>query len=377
MRQNRSRRGYALLLSLTALLIGGMLGIALLSLATANIRQSIRRSSNALALNLAMGAMDQAVHYAKRDESYNGFSMRVLSGGMVEASSTMPAGQPDQRILVATATVSAGSYSVVKQIRSRLERAPVAPVFYQALAAKSSFKINGDVLINSGPTLHVGDVHCNQDVEIDGSAVTIDGDVTASGTVIMSGSPTITGTASSGVPPMVFPEVTQDFKNQSLANGTSLGTVTVSNGSTIQGKIVGDLFIREPNGARVNGVVWVTGRVTITGPVVGDGTIVADGKLLLDAKANYPAGDLSKLAFITTNTDPDDAVDLGGNRQFKGIIYAPYGGVNLHGTPALLGQIVANKVFFNGTPDITRLSTYETDPPILPRVFNVKGWEEL
>ncbi|MGV3724731.1 MAG: DUF7305 domain-containing protein [Actinomycetota bacterium] len=79
----------------------------------------------------------------------------------------------------------------------------------------------------------------------------------------------------------------------------------------------------------------------------------------------------------TTTSTAATAVDLGGNRQFKGIIYAPYGGVKLHGTPALLGGVLAERVTFSGTPDITKWTDFDQDPPALPRVFQLKGWEEL
>jgi len=375
--RTRRRRGYALLMSISTLIVGAILGVALLSLATTSISHAKRRSFNAQALNLTMGALDTAIAASRSTGAYPGFSNLPLGDGIVSATVSTPAGQPTKRVIVATGVVDAGRYTVTRNLRATMETDPLAPVFYQALAARSSFVINGDVLINSGPTLSVGDVHCNQNVEINGSSVTIDGDVTASGTVISSGSPNITGTTTSGVPPMVFPEVDQEFKDRSLVNGTRMGSLTVSNGSIVKGKIVGDLTVRAPGGCTLDGVVWVTGSVTIDGPVYGSGTLVCDGDLMIDARGSYNAGDISKLAFITTSTNPVDAVDLGGNRQFKGIIYAPYGAVKLHGTPNLLGQIIANKVTFNGTPDITRLSTYENDPPELPKVYRLKGWQEL
>lgn len=375
--RTRRRRGYALLMSISTLIVGAILGVALLSLATTSISQAKRRSFNAQALNLAMGALDTAVAASRATGAYPGFAGLTLGDGTVSATVSTPAGRPSHRVIVGTGVINAGPYTVTRSLRATMETDPLAPVFYQALAAKSSFVINGSVLVNSGPTLSVGDVHSNGTVELIGSSVTIDGDVTASGTVISSGSPTVSGTTASGVPPMVFPEVDQEFKDRSLVNGTQVGNLVVNNGSIVQGKIVGNLTVRGPDGCRLNGVVWVTGSVTIDGPVYGSGTLICDGKLAIDARGSYPAEDLSKLAFITTSTNPVDAVDLGGNRQFKGIIYAPYGAVKLHGTPNLLGQIIADRVTFSGTPNITRLSTYENDPPELPKVFRLKGWQEL
>jgi hypothetical protein len=122
--------------------------------------------------------------------------------------------------------------------------------------------------------------------------------------------------------------------------------------------------------------VWVTGNVSISGPVKGKGTIVSDGTMNLDARTDYPANDLANLAFMTTsNMIP--AVTLGGNRSFKGTIYAPNGGVKLNGNPTLLGSVLARSVEFNGNPVIRRWTDFQSDPIPLPTVFQLRGWEEL
>lgn len=373
----RPRRGYVLVFALVTIGLLVVLGGALLAMANTSYRTAYRRIENAQALNLAMGGMDEAVARLELNKSYTGFADRTLGGGTVTVTVTTPSGVNSRRVIVSTGTIQGSNHTVVRSVRGTMEVGPTPPVFYRALAGKSSFVINGNVDVASGPTLHVGDVHCNANVELVGSSVTIDGNVTASGVVTTTGSPTVTGTMASGVPPMTFPEVDQEFKDRSLVNGITSGSLTVNDGSVIQGKISGSLRVEEPDGCVLNGVVWVTGSVTIEGPVRGVGTLVCDGNIIIDARNSYPADDVSRLAFITTSTDPNQAVDLGGNRQFKGIVYAPYGGVNLHGTPSLLGQIIANHVNFSGTPDITRLTDVDNNPPPLPPVFQLKGWEEL
>lgn len=374
-RRNRNRRGAALIGALALALIMVMLGSALLSLAVTSLNHAKRRSYNAQALQASMGALDAAIREMKIDSTWGGYSSRTLGPATLAVVVAMPAGQPMRRTVTATSTVDAGRYSVTKVTRATLDLDTLPEVFYRAIAAKTSFGINGNVDISSTPAANRGDVHCNQNITFSGSAVDIYGAATASGQIIMSGSPNITRGATSGVPPMTFPTVTQEFKNESLVNGTYFGNKSISNGGVLEGKVVGNLTI-SGSGATLNGVVWVTGNVTISAGLYGDGTIICDGVLSLDARGNYAPTDASRIAVVTTSTS-NSAVDLGGNRQFKGIIYAPNGGVRLHGTPSLLGSIIADRITFSGTPNITRLTDYDSNPPRVPKEAAVKGWEEL
>jgi hypothetical protein len=253
----------------------------------------------------------------------------------------------------------------------------IPSVFYYALAARSSFQLNGSVIVDSSPILNVGNVHSNQNVDLIGTSLSVAGRVTASGVVNGSTTANVTGGMYSGVPPMAFPAIEPEFEAQALVNGTTVpsgGTLNVNNASTlVQGKISGNLNVGK-NGCQISGVVWVTGSVSINGPVTGKGTLVCDGTLSISAGGAYPSGDLSNLLFMTTSVSD---VDLGGNGAFKGIVYAPNSTVRFHGTPHVIGGIICNTITFSGTPGITKWTSFLDNPPPFPKVFTVRGWQEL
>jgi hypothetical protein len=371
----RARRGYALLTATAVITCMAILGASLLSMAGASGRIATRRRQNAEALQLAMGGVDLAVRRLKDNQAYTGFAAQALGGGTLALSVSTPASNADRRIVTSTGVVSGGAYAVTRTIRGTMDLGVIPPLFYNALAARESFILNGNITTGSTPTPAQGNVHCNQNVTITGTSGIVDGRVTATGSVITSGTPTVTGGLFSGMPLMDFPVIDSNFQAKALLNGATTGSVSVSDGRLIQGKINGNLTVGTPNGCKVTGVVWVTGTVTVTGPVTGKGTIVANSTMALDARNDYPVGDLNNVAYITTST-ATPAVTLGGNRQFKGIIYAPDGGVKLNGNPELIGSVLARAVEFNGNPIIRRWTDFTNDPIPLPSMFQLRGWEE-
>ena len=356
-----------------------MLGLSLAGMAAVSSRVTVHRRDASIARNLAMAGIDETAAQLKTNGNWTGQGTRTLGGGTMAVSVSTPTGVPTRRVVLASGVVTGINYTQTRRIRATFDNTGVAPLFYNALAAKTSFTINGNVDIISTPVVHQGNVYCNQDVSLQGSAMTIDGYVRAAGTVSTSGSPTVTQGMLSGAPPMVFPDVDFTFENQAVTNGIvtpSGGTLTVSSATTVvKGKINGNLSVGSA-GCKIQGVVWVTGTVSVSGPITGTGTIVCDGTMTLDGAYTVPDGDVNNIMFITTSTS-STAVDLGGNRNFKGLIYAPYGGVRLHGTPTLIGGVMANTITFSGTPNITRWTDFDKSPPVMPNYFQLKAWEEL
>ncbi len=374
--KRRSRRGYALLMSMIIITFMSILGIGIFGMASTSIRQAFRRKDSTIALNLAQGALEEAISQIKSNPDWKGLASTSFGGGNIAVTVATPAGHPGRRVVTATGTVSGGQYTIARSVRVTLETGHVPPLFYKALATKKDFRIHGNVTVDSSPLANVGDVHANGDLELSGSAVDIYGQGTASGTVIENGSPNVTRGMVSGVPPMTFPEVDQGLKDQALADGITQGNVNEKDGDRVKGKVNGNLVASSPNGFHVDGVVWVTGDLTIAGPITGKGTVIVDGEISLNAKFNYPSTALESLLFITTSTSAT-AADLTGNRTFKGVIYAPNGGVRLRGTTKYMGSILAETIDLGGTPDITRWTDWDDDPPPTPKIFEVKGYEEL
>jgi hypothetical protein len=351
------------------------MGMAMFGLASTALRTTSRRRDSSQAMSLAMGGLDHAVSKLKSDSDFAGYQNRVLGPGSITVTVSTPAGQPNRRVVTSMATVTGSGYALTRGARATLETGNIPPVFFDALGAQGDFEINGNITVASTPIAGKGDVHSNEDVNLSGASLSVDGQVTAAGTVSVNSGATVTGGATSGAPRATFPEIDTEFKQKALEYGASSGSRTVSDGSLVQGKINGNLTIGS-GGARLNGVIWVTGALIVSGPVNGKGTVVVEGDIALEASGNYSASHVSNIAWITTSTS-STAVDLGGNRQFKGIIYAPYGGVIVHGGPSLLGGILAKSVTFSGNPKITKWTDFVLDPPVLPREFAIKGWEEL
>lgn len=375
-RTTRARRGYALLTSMVVITLLVVTTASLFSMATTSQRVTLRRKQGAQALNLAIAGLDEAVAQLKGSGAYTGFANRALGNGLVTVAVTIPPSDPLRRIVTSTGAVRELGMTVARRVRASLDTTGIPPVFDYALASKTTMDVNGTVYVDSTPTANVGNVHANGNLNVNSGASAVWGRADASGIATAHPSATISGGIHSGMPMVPFPDVDQAFKEQALVNGATTGDMTVSNGSLIKGKINGNLTVRRPGGCQVTGVVWVTGALTIEGPITGTGTIVCDRELVLDARFDYPPATTTNLMIICA-LNQTTAATLDGNRTFKGIIYVPYGGVSLQGTPNFLGSIIAKSIIFGGTPSITKWTEYEKNPPPMPVMCQLKGWEEL
>jgi len=371
------RRGYSLpasimIISLLFVAIG-----SLFQLANGASRVTLRRKQGAQALNLAMAGMEEAVGALRGNGGFSGFDNRPLGAGTVTVRVAIPAGAPLRRVVTSTATVTDLGQPITRTVRANLDTTDIPPIFEYALASKDTMDINGNVLVNSTPSLNEGNVHTNGSLNINSGADAVFGQADASGTATAHPSATITGGLFSGTPEVQFPDIGREYKEQSLVNGSTTGDLTVGNGSLVKGKINGNLTVNQPNGCQVTGVVWITGSLAINGPITGTGAVVCDGPLSLNARFNYPASSLTNLLLITTYNGTGDAATLDGNRTFKGVIYVPYGQVSLQGNPTYLGAIIAKSIVFGGNPTITKWTDFDQSPPPYPRLCVLKGWEEL
>jgi cytoskeletal protein CcmA (bactofilin family) len=373
-----SRRGYTLLVTLIFIALIAVISASLFALGDASTRQSTRRRQNAQALHLAMGGLDDAIASFKGTGSYGTYTNRAIGPGTLSVSVVTPSGEPLRREVTSTGTVTELGMTVSRSVRASMDMDPIPPLFFNAIASKRTLYIHGNVTVNSSPTTGEGDIHSNGDIDLDGASLYVGGDATATGTVATTNG-TVTGTQQSGVAPLVFPEIGTAFKQQALVNGItnpSGGTLTVSNGSLVQGKINGNLTVGGSSGCQVTGVVWITGSLTINGPITGTGTVICDGPLVLDARFNYPSSSIANLLFICTASGTG-AATLSGNRTFKGSIYVPDGKISIGGNPTFMGSILADEIEFGGTPTVTRWTEFDQNPPTYPRMLTLRGWQEL
>lgn len=375
-RHGRGRRGYALLLTMFTTALVMIVGAGMFTLASSNSRLAFRRQDNAKALAIAHAAGSEAVYQLIQSETWTGFQGKTFADGTVSCTVTTPVGQPTKRVISVTASVTRSSVTVSKTLQYGGETNTIPPLFYNALASKDDFVISGTVFTGSTPVIHQGNVHTNGSMYVNGAAVDIDGRATSSGSMTLNGGPTITGGTVSGVAPMVFPEIDPSFKAQALAFGSASGDLTVSDGSLQRGKRDGNVVVDATDGCTVSDVWWITGDLKISGPITGKGTIIVDGKVELDAQFDYPADAVTTIFFICTNTAAI-AVDLTGNRSFKGIWYVPDGGVRMRGTTSYTGAVLAKNIDLGGTPEISRLTDWDSDPPTIPRIFALSGYQEM
>ena len=68
---------------------------------------------------------------------------------------------------------------------------------------------------------------------------------------------------------------------------------------------------------------------------------------------------------------------VSGNSTFKGMIYAPNGGVRANGNPTILGSMASRSVSFGGAVSVLGWDGFFQKPPPSPTGFVVLGWQEL
>lgn len=170
--------------------------------------------------------------------------------------------------------------------------------------------------------------------------------------------------------------------------GTYIGSVGATIGST------GVTATYSVNGA-ITGSFLVRGNVTlIISPSASGESIKMNGgsdTLTLDTGATltiYTTGDIdltgggvinpnsqaSSLQIYGTGGSSQD-IEIGGGAQFTGVIYAPNANVKIHGTPEVMGSIVANNITVVGNAHFhydEALANWNGSTP-----FGVIKWREL
>jgi len=372
----RHRRGYALVSSLVAVLVLLIVGASLYSTADTGSRLAHRRMVSAQSQDLAFAAADLALKEVRSNRLYTGFEALTMGDGTMEATVVPVSGRPTMREITGIGKVAGRSGIITKSVRYTVDLNGLPPALRYTLIIDQSLSMNGNVDIVPSALANPVSVHTNGDAHLSGSSIGITGALSASGSISASGGPNITGGMTAHVPQIPFPQVDDDFKDRATSDGVSAGNRTISDGSTLKGAITGDLTIATPLGCHLDGVVWVSGSVTVKGPVTGNGTIVAEGKLDLLANGTIAAGDTSSVLFMTLSS-ANDAVAMKGNATFKGMIYAPNGGMDMQGNPTLIGSVCSKSVSLSGHPTVLGWDGFFINPPPTPGAFRVLGWQSL
>jgi type II secretory pathway pseudopilin PulG len=373
-KRRRAKRGYALVSTLIAIFCLLIAASSLYATADTAARLANRRTANAQALNLATSAADIAKEGAKASTTYTGFGARTLGGGALSATVLPVSGQPDQREITGTGTVATRQGAVTRKVRITVNTVDFPPALRYALVVEKDLSMNGSIGISPSVLASPVSVHTNGSASLSGSGISVTGKLSAVGAVAQSGSPRVSGGITTGAQPVPFPPVDSSLKDRAQKDGMTSGNVSVSNGSLISGVIQGSLTIGSPSGCRIDGIVWVTGSLSVSGPVTGKGTLICEGSMALSASLSTPSS--GNVLFITTSNS-DNAVTLSGNSVFKGVVYAPNGGVRTNGGPTLVGSIASKTVSFSGSLNIVGWDGYYQSPPPAPGAFRVLGWQAL
>jgi len=224
-------------------------------------------------------------------------------------------------------------------------------------------KVTGDVYSAGDMTWHGtgsqsldGSMHSDGDITATGSGLNISGSATASGT---SNDPTV----QTGVPPKNLPYPI-DFQIDDFRPGTPIALAA------------GDQYHHHTGTVRASdinsrgaGIHFVEGNVVPLGPKLSASpvTIVATGTIILNNAAftAYHEG----LAMMSGATNPptcEAVIDLEGTTNIAGLLFAPNGGLEVHGG-AVNGGMIAWSIETGGILDLdVDVSLF---PGGLPQVF--------
>lgn len=255
----------------------------------------------------------------------------------------------------------------------KIRRAIMSTSFFSnnAILAKDTLTISGssDVLSTGG---QCGDVHTNNNLELNGSNIHIVGDATASGTYNTSGNPDVDGIGEGGQPKETIPAINPtDFLNTAIATlpagqifqMKANGDVLNGNGAQLQHLNSGESY----NGWRytsgtpaewqfsgssghVNGTYYFEGNATLSG---GPGSTANPWVTTLIATGNITVTGGPTIQTSVTDTLFIAGLDVDihgnpGNTVFQGLI-AAHEQFNLSGNVTVNGFLIAEDADSTGT----------------------------
>lgn len=186
-----------------------------------------------------------------------------------------------------------------------------------------------------------GNVHGNNDVKLQGVGHTVDGNVSAVGT-ISSINDTITGTRTEGVSVIPIPVFDFDYYADHR-DQVFYGDLTLNTDVTIDG-------------------IWlVNGNVHISGArVSGKGILLATGEIQISGSLEYNPSDTDAVLAMYSQTD---IIISGVNVNISGVLYAPNGKIRIDGSGNnFYGALIANQVLWGGA-DIVIDGSYDIRIP--------------
>lgn len=227
---------------------------------------------------------------------------------------------------------------------------------FRAIAASGNFTGSGGITTNSynsavtvNPTSYVsqyGDVMANGNASCNAASGSIGGDLAAAGDA-SNGKTTVSGAVLDSAPSITFPPVPS---HPSTAKSISPSDLYVKNGSTLS-LAGGDYYVTadsKGNAVNILGTLAFSGKVRLW--VEGSSpTVTIKGLANSGAPANFQLFYNPSNPATTENTKGSSAlINIGGNGEFRGVIYAPNADVDVSGSSNYYGSIVGNDVQMTG-----------------------------
>jgi formylmethanofuran dehydrogenase subunit C len=209
--------------------------------------------------------------------------------------------------------------------------------------------------LETGSTeVHGGDVYANGSICLQGGAVYVDGDATATGDITCNGGECsedkIAGEQTEGAPPIEAPDIDIAARlADAEAGGVHEGDKTINHNDTLGPlHITGNLRIEGNATVTLQGTVYVSGTIWMAGgtEIQGGHDIVADGDITLTGSSQL---DLEDIPFVISTAG---SITLTGNDWTSAIVYAPERNIALTGSSMLYGAAVGESVTGTGNAEI-------------------------
>jgi hypothetical protein len=261
------------------------------------------------------------------------------------------------------------------------------PFKYAAASGGSmTWSGNGSITVTGAP------VHANTAFEMNGNG-TVVGDVTSSTGIGGIGNSSIDGDATgpdfSGKyaadaatepdDPQAGPIIGDaTFADVPLVQIPQLDLTPYYNWAADNGAVIGDLgtITRTTDWVIPGGVLWVNGDFRYSGSGNIIGAIIATGNIIWTGSGSQVKVD-SNPSLISR----DGSIDISGNGEFHGLIYAPNGDFEKTGAGQVTGTILVGGTFTKGGG--WEMLSYEDSTPVPPDsgtvigdVIGVAAWQE-
>lgn len=380
--------GHISMISLLFAAVMMVAGLALLQYVGSETKESYRSCDDMAALSLAEAGVSYGLDQLRQNSGYTGTATPIALGdGVFTVSVSVPGGDQSRRIIDASGTVNGVTRQVRAFLTSGFFRFPNG-----AIVSNGNVRIVGSAsTLTDPPTEHLANVHANRDVRITGSA-DIDGYVTASGTVTITGSVRCLG-QQNGAPQVQFPNEEQvsawESEWRSIAmSGTHYCNITLTGSQTMT--LTAPCYIsgrlKAAGSATFNisgsGVVFVEGDIQLTGSskIRNSAILVAKGTIDITGSHGYVAtGSPNTVALVSLSTASSAIRITGsGTADVQGFIYAARGGIDLTGSDVVKGAVIAwGDITKTGSSVVHYPASLNQNLQVLPGSFNLSGWQEF